>query len=109
MKGETIVSHDQHVIHINDELSFSEFFFKYCVHHHLEGGWGVSQAEEHDSWFKEAFIGNESRLPFVSSPDANIVIAPSYVKFSEQCSGSSFIDELRNEWEGVSISDSPLV
>jgi len=109
MKGEIIISRNQHVIHINDEPSFSEFLFKYRIHHHLEGGWGVSQAEEHDGWFKEAFIGNESCLPFVSSSDANIVIAPSYVKFSEQCSGSSFIDELRNEWEGVSISDSPLV
>src|SRR5712671_608423 len=109
MKSKVIVGCNQHVVHVNDEPSFSEFLLKCHIHHHLEGGWGVSQAKEHDHWFEETFIGNESCLPFIASSDADIVIAPSYVKFSEQCSGSSFIDKLRNKWEGVSISDGPLV
>jgi len=109
MKGKVIVGCDQHVVHVNDEPSFLEFLLKYHIHHHLEGGWRVSQAEKHDCRLEETFIGDESCLPFVTSLDTDIVIAPLSVKFSEQCSGSSFIDKLRNKWEGVSISDGPLV
>jgi hypothetical protein len=47
----------------------------------LEGGWGVGESEEHNGWFKQAFVGDEGCLPFVSFFDANVVVAPTDVEF----------------------------
>jgi hypothetical protein len=58
----------------------SQFFDEDRVHHRLEGSWGVSKAKEHDSWFEEAFVGDEGCLPLVLFLDTNIVVSPSYVE-----------------------------
>jgi len=92
MEGRVIMGCDEHIIHINDEPSFAEFFFEDGVHHHLKGGWGVGQAKEHHHWFEESFIGDEGRFPLVSVSDPYIVVSPSYVELGEKCSASSFVD-----------------
>jgi hypothetical protein len=74
---------DQDVVHIDREPIFSQFFNEDCIHHGLEGGWGVGETEKHDSGFEEAFVGNECHLPLVLFLDADIVVPPSYVELRE--------------------------
>jgi hypothetical protein len=71
---------DQDVVHVDCEPVFPEFFNEDCVHHCLEGGWGVGEAEEHHPWFEEAFVGDECRLPLVLFLDADVVVSPLYVE-----------------------------
>ncbi|EGN96543.1 hypothetical protein SERLA73DRAFT_58125, partial [Serpula lacrymans var. lacrymans S7.3] len=49
------------------------------VHHRLEGRWRVGKSKKHNKGFKEAAIGPESGLVFVSFLDSDIVVSPSYV------------------------------
>ena len=49
----------------------------------LEGSGGVGETEEHDSRFKEAFVGDESGFPLVSILDMDIVVSLLYIKFGE--------------------------
>ncbi|EGN91456.1 hypothetical protein SERLA73DRAFT_67371, partial [Serpula lacrymans var. lacrymans S7.3] len=49
------------------------------VHHGLEGRWRVGKSEKHDKGFKQAAIGPESGLVFVSFLDSDVVVSPSYV------------------------------
>ena len=44
---------------------------------------GVGEAEEHDSGFRKAFVGDEGSFPLVTIFDSDIVIAPSDVEFGE--------------------------
>jgi hypothetical protein len=43
---------DGHVIHVNREPIFIDFFPEDGVHHGLEGSGGISEAKEHDCWFE---------------------------------------------------------
>ena len=63
------------------------------VHHGLERGRRVSQAEEHDSRFKEAFTSFEGHLPFVPLFDLDVVIPPVDIKLGEQLSSSQVVDK----------------
>ena len=74
---------DGNVVHVYREPSLGHFSSKYCVHYHLEGGRGVSKAEEHDSGFEEAFWGEKRGLPLVPLFDANVVISPTNVELGE--------------------------
>jgi len=87
---------DEEVIHIDDEPSFSDHVSEGIVHKSLEGGGGVGEAEEHNGRFKEAFVGDEGSLPLMSVLDADVVVAPSNVKLSEDLGIFEFIDEVGN-------------
>jgi hypothetical protein len=41
-----------HVVHIDCHPLFCYFFRENRVHHHLERGWGVGEAEKHDGRFE---------------------------------------------------------
>src|SRR5882762_10906319 len=94
---------DGNVIHINGQPTLGNFFSEDSVHHHLECCWGVCQAKEHDCWFEEAFMRKESRLPFISWFDSHIIVAPSDVKFSEECALCQSVNRLWNEGHGVAV------
>jgi len=49
----------------------------------LEGSRAVGHSKEHHEGFKEAAIGAEGRLSFISGLDAHIVEPPPDVKFCE--------------------------
>jgi hypothetical protein len=82
---------------------------EYCIHHHLESGWRVGKAEEHDCGLKKSLWGEESSLPFVPLFDADIIVSPSDIKFSEQGAPTEMIDHLGNEGRDVSVLFSPFV
>ena len=74
---------DEEVVHVNDKSSFSDHVAEGVVHETLEHGGGVGKAEEHDSGFKEAFVGDEGSFPLVTVFDLDIVIALLDVEFGE--------------------------
>ena len=100
---------DGNVIHIDGEPSLSHFPMEYHIYHHLESGWRVGKAEEHDCGLKKSLWGEESSLPLVPIFDADIIVSPSDIKFSEQGASTETIDRLRNEGGDILVLLSPFV
>jgi len=100
---------DEEVIHIDDKPSFSNHVSEGIVHKSSEGGGGVGEAEEHNGRFKEAFVGNKGGLPLMSIFDADVVVAPSDVKLSEDFCISEFVDEVGNQGKGIGVSNGVFV
>ena len=96
LMGSGIGGEDEEVVHIDDEPSFCDHISKGVVHESLESGGGVSEAKEHDGWFEEAFMSDEGGFPLVSVFDADVVVAPSDIKFGEDLGISKLINEVGN-------------
>ena len=82
-KGFWIKRGDEKVIHVDDELSFSDHVPEGIIHDSLERGRGVAETEEHNHRFKESSVCDESHLPLVAIFDMNIVVPPLNVKLGE--------------------------
>ena len=54
-------------------------------------------------------MGDEGSFPLVTLLYLDIVISPSYVKLGEDLGVFKFVDEVRNQGEGVCISDSMAI
>ena len=54
-------------------------------------------------------MGNEGGLPLVAIFDSDIVISPLHVKLGEDLGIFEFVNEVRDQGEGVCISDSMTV
>jgi len=65
-----------YVIHVDHNTSSINEVSEYGIHHGLEGGRGVSQAEEHHSRFKQPFIRDEGRFPPVFLFDEDLIVPP---------------------------------
>ena len=92
-----IVWIDEEVIHVNDELSFSNHIPERVWHELLKSGEGIGHAEEHDSWFIESSVGDEGHFPLVTFLDTNIVVPPLYVKLGEDFGIFEFVNQVRDE------------
>src|SRR5260221_5549835 len=79
------------------------------VHHHLEGGWGISESEERNCWLKESLRGEEHGFPLISFFYADIIIPPSYIKFGKEGTASEAINGLRDKRRDVVILLGPTV
>ena len=79
------------------------------IHHVLKGCWGVGEAKEHNRRFKEATVGDKSRLPFVAFFDTDVFITPANVEFGEIFSAFQFVHKIRNQRERVAITDGYVV
>jgi len=94
--GSGVGGEDEEVIHVDDEPSFCDHVPEGVIHESLESGRGVGEAEEHDSRFKETFMGDEGGFPLMSIFDADVVVAPSNIEFCEDFSIPEFIDKVRD-------------
>src|ERR1700722_19434542 len=94
---------DQEIVHIDMKPSFVEFFPEYFVHHCLERGWRIAEAEEHDEGFKTSTIRNEGCFPLISFFDPNIVISPTNVEFGEDVRILDLVYEFGDQRKGVTI------
>jgi len=74
---------DGYVIHVDGYTPFINEIAEDGVYHCLECGQGVGQAEEHDCWFVQAFIGYECCLPVVFLFDENLIVSPFDIKSSK--------------------------
>ncbi len=63
------------------------------VHHCLEGGGGVCEAEDHYRQLKEAAISAEHCFFFIALLDPNIVILPTDVQLGEVFCAMELVDE----------------
>jgi len=71
----------------------------------LEGSGAVGYSKEHYERFKEAAIGAEGRLPFISGLDAHIVEPPPDIKFCEVLGSAELGDEFGDEGERIPVFD----
>ena len=100
---------DKEVVHVNDEPSLCDHIPEGIGHESLKGGGRVGHAKEHDSGFIESSVGDEGGFPLVAFLDSDIVISPSYIKLGEDLGVFKFVDEVRNQGEGVCILDSMAI
>ena len=95
----------QDIVHIDRHISFINEVLEDVIHHGLEGGQAVGEAEEHHQGFKEAPICSEGGFPLVSLLDSYIVVSPTYVQFRE-VSGLGVrnpVDNVRYEGQQVGV------
>jgi len=71
----------------------------------LEGSGAVGHSKEHHEGFKEAAIGVEGCLSFISRLDAYIVELPPDVKFCEVLGSAELGDKFRDERERIPVFD----
>jgi len=90
---------DEDVIQIDHDHAFRDEALEDVVHHRLEGGRTVCEAEEHDKGLVQAVVGWEGGLPFVSFLYLDIVEAPSDVQFCELLGSTELRNQFRNQRE----------
>jgi hypothetical protein len=100
---------NQDIIHVNHYPSFIDFILEGLVHVRLEGGRRVAQSKEHDFWLEQSKFSHERRLPSIIRVDEDIIVSPADVHFSKEFGISEFVDQRRNQWEGISILDCPFI
>ena len=71
----------------------------------MEGSRAVGHPKEHHEGFKEAAIGAEGHLSFISGLDAHIVEPPLDVKCCEVLGSAELGDEFGDERERIPIFD----
>jgi hypothetical protein len=96
---------DQDVVQVHTDHTFCDEILEDIIHHGLEGGWAVSETEEHHQRFKESSVGAECSLPFITFLDVNIVVSPADIKLGEVTCTPEAIDEIGNEWKWIDILD----
>ena len=75
----------------------------------MKSGGRIGHAEEHDGGFIESSVSDEGGFPLVAFLYSDIVISPLYVKLGEDLGVFKFVNEVRNQGEGVCISDSMTI
>src|SRR5882757_10055762 len=88
---------DEDVIQVDTDHTLGDEILENVIHHGLEGGWAVSETEEHHQRFEESSVGAECSLPFITFLDTDIVVPPSDIKLGEVSCASETIDKVGNE------------
>ena len=91
-----ILCEDHDIVEVHHHVSFIDEISEDFIHHGLERGWRIGEAEEHDEWLEEAFLGNKSGFPFVPFFDADVVESPSDVELGEVPGSLKLVQELLN-------------
>ena len=94
---------DEEVIHVDDEPPFSDHISEGIIYESLECSRGVIKAKEHDSGFKESFVGDEGCLPLVTVFNVDIVIPPLNVELSEVACVFQLIYKVGDEGERIDV------
>src|SRR6266436_3904386 len=97
---------DEDVIQVDTDHTLSDEILENVIHHGLEGGWAVSETEEHHQRFEESSVGAECSLPFITFLDTDIVVPPLDIQLGEVSCASETIDKVRNERKRIDILDS---
>jgi hypothetical protein len=95
---------NKNVVHIDDNISRSNLFPEDGVHHCLEGGRGISEAKEHNQWFKKSSVSFEHGLPFIAFFHPDIVVSPLNVELGKPLFSNKLADEFLNERKGIIIA-----
>ena len=94
---------DEEVVYIDDKPSFSDHVLEGIIHKSLERGRRVAKAEEHDGWFKEPFMDDESRFPLMAVFDVNVIIPLANIELSKVVSIFQLVHKVgdKGEWIGI--------
>ncbi len=76
---------------------------EYVVHEALEHCRSIGESKRHDTPFKGAIAGPEGCFPFITFSYMYEMISMSKIKFGVDAGGACRVEEVRNEWEGVTI------
>jgi hypothetical protein len=97
---------DEDVIQVDASYTLGDENLENVIHHGLEGGWAVSETEEHHQRFEKSSVGAECSLPFITFLNVDIVVPPADIKLGEVACASETIDKVGNEWKWIDILDS---
>ena len=87
------VDHHKNIRHILEDV----------VHKVLKCGQRVGKSHWHDKKFKGAITGLKHCFPFVTGGDADVVISGTQVKFGVDFGQPKVVNEVLDQWYGVSI------
>ena len=73
----------QDVVHVDHHIALIDEVLKDVIHHHLEGGWTIGEAKEHDEGLEEASIHSKGGFPFITPFYSHVVISPTYIQLCE--------------------------
>jgi hypothetical protein len=79
------------------------------IHVTLEGGGCIGKSERHDKPFKRAVMSEEGSLPFITFSNVYKVISMSEVNFGVESGFPGSVQEIRNQWEWITIFLGDLV
>ena len=96
---------DQNVVQVHYYDPFGYESSENVVHHSLEGSGAVGHSKEYHEGFKEAMIGVEGHLLFISGFNVPIVEPPPDVKFCEVLGSTELGDEFGDEGERIPVLD----
>ena len=96
---------DQDVVQVHYDNPFHYDGSEDVVHHSLESSGAVGHSKEHYEGFKEAAIGVEGCLLFISRLDTHIVEPPPDVKFCEVLGSAELGDEFGDKGERIPVTN----
>ena len=104
----------RNVVHVNPDCGPPDFVLLYRlsvegVHHRLEGGWGVREAEEHDGGFVEASPRFESGLMLIPLFYSDVIVSPSDVQLCVDIGSPQVANKRGDEGERVLVTHRPFV
>ncbi len=73
------------------------------IHEVLECCGSIGESKRHDTPFKGAVAGPEGCFPFITFSYTYEMISMSKIKFGVDASRVRGVEEIRNEWKGVTI------
>jgi hypothetical protein len=87
---------DGDIVHIHGEPSLSHLFPEDGVHHHLECGRGIGEAEEHYCGFKEPFWDKEGGFLFIPWFNSDVIVPPVDIELHEEGAATEVINGLQD-------------
>ena len=107
MLSEGALGEDHDVVNVNDYDVFH--VGEDLVHHGLECGGGVAEAEEHDSGFEGSSVADEGCFPFITFLNPYVIVSPPKVYLREVLRSLELVDELRDEWKRIVVPHCVLI
>ncbi len=97
-----VVGKDEDVVQVYDDVDVAQVL-ENVVHECLESSGTVRHPEGHDEVFVRAVTGPESRLPFVSFSDADVVVSGSEIDFGVDAGGAKAIKKVADEGDRIAV------
>ena len=79
------------------------------IYQSLKGYGRVCKPKKHDLGFKQSLISSKGCFPFVPCLDMDVGVSPANIELGEISSLAEVVDDVRHQWEGISIFDSEFV
>jgi len=102
------IRENEDVIQVDDAEDIEEIT-EAVVSISLKGCGSVGETEGHDEIFEVTITSTEGGLVFIAVCNPELVICVGHIQARKSISAFEAIEELRNEWEGVTVLDGDIV